>query len=214
MQEGLLPLFPLHVVLLPGAPLYLHIFEERYKEMVSEAIQNHTEFGIVLAKDDGILNAGCTAVVEEVMKRYSDGKLDILARGKRRFEIVLLDSEKSYLRGSVQFFDDEETEPAPQDVQQRAMEAYKMLAQLEEAEAGQEPVLDDPQLSFQLARLVPDLEFRQVLLRTRSENQRMRQLADFLAEYLPKQRYITRLRRVVPMNGHGQHPPSSASGPE
>lgn len=213
MQEGLLPLFPLHVVLLPGAPLYLHIFEERYKEMVGEAIQKHSEFGIVLAKDDGILNAGCTAIVEEVLKRYSDGKLDILARGKRRFEIVLLDSEKSYLRGSVQFFDDEETEPAPQDVQQRAMEAYKMLAQLEEAEAGQEPALDDPQLSFQLARMVPDLDFRQLLLRTRSENQRMRQLADFLAEYLPKQRYITRLKRVVPMNGHGQHPPA-ASGPE
>jgi Lon protease-like protein len=213
MQEGLLPLFPLHVVLLPGAPLYLHIFEERYKEMVGEAIQNHSEFGIVLAKDDGILNAGCTAIVEEVLKRYSDGKLDILARGKRRFEIVLLDSEKAYLRGSVQFFDDEQPESAPQDVQQRAMDAYQKLAQLEEVEGGQEPALDDPQLSFQLARVVPDLDFRQLLLRTRSESQRMKQLADFLAEYLPKQRYIMHMKRVAPMNGHGQHPPA-ASGLE
>jgi Lon protease-like protein len=208
MREGLLPLFPLEVVLLPGSPLPLHIFEDRYKEMIGDAIQNHSEFGIVLAKEDGILNAGCTAIVEEVLKRYPDGRMDILARGKRRFEIVLLDSEKSYLRGSVQFFDDEDTAPAPSDLQKRALAAYKVLAQMAEVEAPQEPSPEDPQLSFRLAQLISDLDFRQILLRTRSETERMKQLADFLLEYLPKQRYIMHMRRVTPQNGHGQRPPS------
>lgn len=58
MQSALLPLFPLRVVVFPRTPLPLHIFEDRYKEMVGEAISGQTEFGIVLAKEDGIVNAG------------------------------------------------------------------------------------------------------------------------------------------------------------
>jgi Lon protease-like protein len=208
MPEGLLPLFPLQVVLLPGLPLPLHIFEDRYKELIREAIRDQTEFGVVLAKDDGILNTGCTAVVEKVLKRYPDGRMDVLARGKRRFEIVLLDSEKPYLRGSVEFFDDEEAGPAPAEMQQQALAAYRALAQLEEEEAAREPSPDDPQLSFRLAQLVRDLEFRQVLLRTRSEPERMKQLAEFLSGYLPKQRYVRHVRRAAPTNGHGRHSPS------
>ena len=81
MQPNLLPLFPLRVVVFPRTPLPLHIFEERYKEMVGEAIRESSEFGIVLAKDDGIVNAGCTVVVKEVLKTYADGRMDILTRG-------------------------------------------------------------------------------------------------------------------------------------
>src|SRR5271154_7478276 len=99
----LLPLFPLQLVVFPRTQLPLHIFEDRYKEMVGEAIANQTEFGIVLAKEDGIVNAGCTVVVEQVVTRYEDGRMDILTRGARRFEIVLLNEEKVYLRGEVEF---------------------------------------------------------------------------------------------------------------
>jgi len=94
MQPNLLPLFPLRVVVFPRTPLPLHIFEERYKEMVGEAIRENSEFGIVLAKDDGIVNAGCTVVVKEVLKKYPDGRMDILTRGVRRFEILGLNEER------------------------------------------------------------------------------------------------------------------------
>jgi Lon protease-like protein len=107
MQETLLPLFPLEVVLLPANILPLHIFEDRYKEMIGEAIQNKTEFGIVQAGEKGILNLGCTASILEVSTQYPDGRLDIVCQGRRRFEILYLDEEKSYLRGSVSFFDDD-----------------------------------------------------------------------------------------------------------
>src|SRR6267378_1672135 len=84
MQAKLLPLFPLQVVVFPRTQLPLHIFEERYKEMVADAIRDSSEFGIVLAKEEGILNAGCTVVVDKVLKSHPDGRMDILTRGIRR----------------------------------------------------------------------------------------------------------------------------------
>ena len=67
MQGELLPLFPLQVVLFPRTPLPLHIFEERYKQMIADVQRNSAEFGVVLAGEKGIVNTGCTATVEKVI---------------------------------------------------------------------------------------------------------------------------------------------------
>ncbi len=83
MQQELLPLFPLQVVLLPQAHIPLHIFEDRYKEMFGEILRNRGEFGVVRAGEKGIVNTGCTATVEKVLKRYTDGRLDLLTIGRR-----------------------------------------------------------------------------------------------------------------------------------
>ena len=203
MQQGLLPLFPLQVVLLPGSPLPLHIFEDRYKEMIGEVIRDHIEFGVVLANDKGIVNTGCTATVEKVLHRYSDGRMDILAQGRRRFEIVLLNDERSFLRGSVEFFDDDESAPASPDIQKRAIEGYRALRALAPDEPAESLEQEARQLSFRLAQPVPDVTFRQLLLATRSEAERLRQIAEFLPGYLTRQRRIQHLKEVVPRNGHG-----------
>src|ERR1039458_6092080 len=60
MAKGLIPLFPLQLVVFPRVHIPLHIFEDRYKEMAGDAIRDGSEFGIVLAREDGILNTGCT----------------------------------------------------------------------------------------------------------------------------------------------------------
>jgi Lon protease-like protein len=210
MQPSLLPLFPLRVVVFPRTPLPLHIFEDRYKEMVGEAIQAGSEFGIVLAKDDGIVNAGCTVVVEKVLKSYPDGRMDVLTRGIRRFEIVGINQDKSYLRGEVEFFDDDEPGPAPADLREKVLVQYRGI--LEAGELGEnEPALSDPQLSFQLAHVVQDTDFLSLLLRNRSEPSRLRQLADYLARLAPKLREASRMRKLAPLNGHGAAP-SGMSG--
>jgi ATP-dependent Lon protease len=207
MSSRLLPLFPLHVVVFPRTHLPLHIFEERYKEMVGQALRENSEFGIVLAKEDGVVNAGCTVVVEKVLKSYPDGRMDILTCGRRRFEVVMLNEEKDYLRGEVEFFDDDETEPAPLEAQHMALTQYKSLL---ESGAMQpplpEPDLDDPQLSFQLAQGLQDVDFLATLLRTRSETQRLRELNEFLSQYIPRQRHIAHVRQVAPRNGFGGKP--------
>src|ERR1700733_1603894 len=147
MQEELLPLFPLQVVLFPRTPLPLHIFEERYKQMIADVSRAHSEFGVVLAGEKGIVNTGCTATVEKVLKKYPDGRMDLISIGRRRFEIILLNDEKPYLRGAVEFFDDEESEPIPPEVRKRVMEAYNEIRDLEPAEQEQNPEMADPQLS-------------------------------------------------------------------
>ena len=164
MASRLIPLFPLNVVVFPRTQLPLHIFEDRYKEMVGEAIRDSSEFGIVLAKDDGIVNAGCTVAVEKVLQMFPDGRMDILAQGKRRFEIQSLNEEKTFLQGEVTFFDDEEFAPVPVEVRQLALDNYHELSRLSNAREHSSPDLSDPQLSFQLAQAVPDLDFLNGLL--------------------------------------------------
>src|SRR6266568_3725639 len=125
MTERLIPLFPLSLVVFPRTRLPLHIFEERYKEMVGNAIRDSSEFGIVLAKEEGIVNAGCTVTIEKVLQMYSDGRMDILTRGQRRFEIEALNQEKSYLQAEVNFFDDEDFEPTPVELRDQALSNYQ-----------------------------------------------------------------------------------------
>lgn len=206
MQPSLLPLFPLEAVTFPGVLLPLHIFEERYKEMVGEAIRGGSEFGIVLAREEGIVNSGCTVVVEEVVRRYEDGRMDIITRGRRRFEILSLNDERAYLRGEVEFFDDDDPGPAAPDVRERALTQFRALLEIHER-TGDEPAADTPQISFLLAQVIPDLDLRQTLLSNRSEPDRLKQVSAFLTEYVPRQRLTARMKQVAPRNGHGLHPP-------
>jgi len=206
MPSRLLPLFPLQVVVFPRTHLPLHIFEDRYKEMIGESIRDHSEFGVVLARDRGIVNAGCTVVVQKVLQMHPDGRMDIVTRGQRRFEIVSLDEEKEYLRAQVEYFEDEDTEPAAESLREEALKQYEELTGLGITPQYGEPDLGDPQLSFQLAQALPDLDFLSTLLRSRSEAERMRQLTQYLSEYIPRRRTIERVRELAPTNGHGGTP--------
>ena len=206
MPLRLIPLFPLNVVVFPRTQLPLHIFEERYKEMVGNAIRDESEFGIVLAKEDGIVNAGCTVAVDKVLQMYPDGRMDILTSGRHRFEISSLNEEKTYLQGEVNFFDDDDLTPPPEELRQSAIEQYNALNALPSSREHLEPNLEDPQLSFQLAQAVPDLDFLNSLLRQRSEPGRLKALSSFLTEYVPKQQTIERMKKLSPTNGFGGKP--------
>ncbi len=104
---SLLPLFPLDVVLLPGTSLPLHIFEPRYREMTAECVQQKKPFGVVRAKEDGIAEIGCTAAIVTVVKQYPDGRSDILTRGGRRFEVMHVNQERSFIQAEVLYLEDE-----------------------------------------------------------------------------------------------------------
>jgi Lon protease-like protein len=203
MSKRLIPLFPLKLVVFPRTQLPLHIFEERYKEMVGNAIRDNTEFGVVLAKDEGIVNAGCTVLVDKVLEMYPDGRMDIMTRGQQRFEIVRLIEDKDYLQAEVNYFDDEDLAPVPEDLREQALTNYQALSGLDAARGHSEPNLKDLQLSFQLAQAIPDLDFLNLLLRQRSEAARLRHFNQYLAEFLPRQKTIERMKQLAPTNGHG-----------
>ncbi|HUP02342.1 MAG TPA: LON peptidase substrate-binding domain-containing protein [Bryobacteraceae bacterium] len=206
MSSGTIPLFPLNVVVFPRVALPLHIFEERYKEMTGNAIRDDSEFGIVLVKENGISNAGCTVKVEKVTQMYEDGRMDILTRGRRRFEVMTLHEEHAWLEADVSFFDDEDLAAVPEALRTETMERYQALRAISSNEGRDEPDLADWQLSFQLAQVLPDLDLLNVLLRLRSEAERLKELNRYLAEYVPRQGAIERMRALAPTNGHGAKP--------
>jgi len=203
MPSRLIPLFPLQVVVFPRTRLPLHIFEERYKQMVGDAIRENSEFGIVLAKDEGIVNAGCTVSVEKVVHVYPDGRMDILTRGVKRFEIESLDEELEFLRANVNFFDDDDFAPVPGELRDTAISRFQSLRDVVSAQGRAEPDMKDPQLSFQLAQNLPDLDFLNTLLRQRSEAGRLKDLNHYLEDFIPRQRTIEHVRAVAPTNGFG-----------
>jgi Lon protease-like protein len=201
MGTELLPLFPLAVVLVPAMPLPLHIFEDRYKELMRDIMPHSAEFGIVLARRDGIANIGCTATVERVFAKYPDGRLDLLAVGRRRFKIASLDDSKPYLQGEVEFFDDEHDFEPPAALSRTVSEGLRKLAALEDAEEGNEESSIVP-LSFRVARLIADLDKRLTILSLRSEIERLQYLASILPGYIAQRENAALARRLAPQNGH------------
>lgn len=206
MKQHLLSLFPLQVVLFPRAPLPLHIFEERYKQMIADLLEEQSEFGVVLAGEKGICNMGCSASIEKILETYPDGRMDLLCRGKRRFEILSLDQDKPYLRGAVSFFDDDEFEPVDEETSRRVLSIYEELRDTGGLEDDAPLETDESQISFQIAQGIGDLNFRQMLLATRSEAGRMKHLAEFLPPFASRRRKIEHVKSIAPHNGHTAWP--------
>jgi Lon protease-like protein len=107
-----IPLFPLNTVLFPGMPLPLHIFEERYKEMIGRCLQERLPFGVVLVQDDipesdlpsessKPHTVGCTAEIAQVQP-LEEGRMLIMTIGRERFRIVDLKYDQPYLVGLVE----------------------------------------------------------------------------------------------------------------
>src|SRR5215210_1899175 len=110
MRVSDIPLFPLNVVLMPGAPLPLHIFEDRYKQMVDECLEAESEFGMVLADEAGTREVGCTARIVEMIERYEDGRMVILVEGSRRFKLNNVMTGKPYYVGEIEYIEEDSGE--------------------------------------------------------------------------------------------------------
>jgi Lon protease-like protein len=199
--DALLPLFPLEVVLFPGTPLPLHIFEPRYKEMIAECLAEHRSFGVVRAVEQGLAEVGCTAEIVTVVKEYPDGRLDLVTEGRQRFEVVRVNQERSFLQAEVLMIDDEPGTPPKEDTA-RAVQLHSDLLAI--AGAKQDLSAADPSLlSFYLAGSLPlDLDFKQKLLALRSEPDRLSLLISYLETIIPNLHRAANARERAGGNGH------------
>ena len=201
-MSTLLPLFPLDVVLLPGAVLPLHIFEPRYKEMISECLNQHRVFGIVRAKEGGVAEIGCTAEILTVTKKYDDGCMDIVTQGRERFEVVHVNQERAFLQAEVLYLQDDPGAASTDDVD-RAMTLHAEIMKLASAEAENAAEIDKDLLSFHLASSLPlDLDLKQALLGMKSESERLGAVISFFEALLPNMRRTVHARRKAGGNGH------------
>lgn len=130
-MSAYLRLFPLDVVLFPEVLLPLHIFEERYKEMIAECLESRSAFGVLYAHEDRVESIGCTAEISKVIKRYPDGRIDLVAVGQKRFQVNCFDSEKAYLRASIEFLSDSADDNGPSVAQARqALDLFNQACRL------------------------------------------------------------------------------------
>jgi len=183
-----IPIFPLDTVLFPGAALPLHIFEERYREMVGECLARNKEFGVVRGDPERLAVIGCTAKIVRVLERYADGRMDILCEGTRRFEIDGLDDSRSFLQADVEFFDDEGQGSTRGEREECAALHFVTLHLAGIDVPATQLDLNGP-VAFQLADALPsDLGFKQQLLGSRSDAERTARLLDFYQEMLPRLR--------------------------
>src|SRR5690348_6491199 len=198
----LIPLFPLDLVLLPGVPLPLHIFEPRYKEMIKECIEQKKHFGLIRNHGESLATIGCTAEILQILKTYPDGRMDILAEGNKRFEVLQLNQERSFLQAVVFFLEDEEHPAASEDIA-TAVRLHGEIMQLAGAQPEHEEEEDSKQLAYRLAGSMPfDPDFQQALLEMNSEAERMRAIISFFERILPVLQRNARAKRKAGGNGH------------
>ena len=201
-MSTLLPLFPLDLVLLPGTPLPLHVFEPRYKEMIAECLDRSLPFGVVRSKETEIAEIGCTAEIVTVTKRHDDGRMDIVTEGRQRFEVMQLNQERSFLQAEVFYFQDEPGRASPEQVAQ-ATKLHGEIMTLAGAEPEKSSEIEQHQLSFHLAGSLPlDLDFKQTLLGMKSESERLQAIISFFEDILPAMRRTVHVRRKAGGNGH------------
>jgi len=196
----LIPLFPLEIVLFPGTPLPLRIFEPRYKEMIGECLANGRPFGMVRVKESTLSAIGCEASIVNVIKKFDNGRMDIATEGTRRFEISEVNQERSFLQGEVKYFEDE-----PSTVGKSASDTVIELHEQLFAVLGQtiEVDRDAEWLSFHLAHQLPvDLDFKQALLEMKSEAERVETLTEYYRATIPKVEKTLLARQRAGGNGH------------
>jgi|SRR5579883_3502504 ATP-dependent Lon protease len=204
MRPERIPLFPLNVVLFPGEQLPLHIFEPRYRRMVRECLDARSSFGVLLAVNDGLTRVGCTAEILEVVRRYPDGRMDIITIGRHPFRIVDLFTEDPLLEGCVDYLEDRDL-PIDSPLRRQLIEIYEtchtLLFNNLPRNLGEAPV---GELAYAIASSLPlDLLWKQQILELRSESERQERLLRYLRDWAPHLLKEKAMRQAASGNGHG-----------
>jgi Lon protease-like protein len=195
------PLFPLGLVLLPSEIVPLHIFEERYKTMISLCLDEESEFGIVWLSDEGLRGTGCTATITQVLERMEDGRLNILVQGSRPFRLLRRVDDLPYPAGDVEVLDDPQADPPPAEVVSLARERYAdLLTRVTDTRPDEEDMagLD----AYGMAATVDfALDSKQELLELRSEAERLERVGQLFGMTVQRLEYAERASDLARSNG-------------
>ena len=194
------PLFPLGIVLLPEEVVPLHIFEERYKLMIGQCLEEEREFGIVWLSDSGLRDIGCSAAITELLETLDDGRMNILVRGTRPFRLLRRIEDLPYPAGDIELLDDDGAEPAPASLEETRERYAELVERLTESRP------DDAQLdSLGAYGIAATIDFahdaKQSLLESRSEDERLAMLSELISAAMKRVDYVERAGERAKSNG-------------
>jgi Lon protease-like protein len=198
------PLFPLGLVLLPQELVPLHIFEERYKLMIGECLENDSEFGILWLSDEGLRDIGCTARITRVIERFEDGRMNILVEGDQPFRLLRRIEDMPYPAGDVELLEDFDPEADPE----LAEQARARYAELVEAATEEKPDLAEIAGldAYGMAATVEHPpEAKQALLELRAENDRLRMVDEMFRTAIKRVAYAEEAAERAQTNGSVHH---------
>jgi Lon protease-like protein len=204
VDQTTIPLFPLEVVLMPSMPLPLHIFEERYKLMIGECLEQKREFGVAYQKGSDMKKNGCTANIVQVLKRFDDGRLDIMTQGVNRFVIESINEDKPYLQAEVIYYDDEREERADNLI----ADGIELLEQLDVMTGKKRDYrslsrMDHKTISFVIAyNEVFSMEEKQSFLEMRSTSERITKTVESLRKMVEVLQITEEAKRIAGGNGN------------
>lgn len=199
-------LFPLNIVLFPESLYPLHIFEDKYKKLITECYKNKLEFGISYFDKSGINHTGCTAIVKDVLKIYPDEKLDIIIQGISRYRIIRInEGENPYLTAEIEPFADDDFGYEPKLFEEVASLFNKIVdgissIKIDKISTNEIRTKYPSFLIAQKAGLSP-LQ-KQSLIEIRSENLRLETIAKHLRKVQPLIKQAEVISNIVKNDGY------------
>jgi len=198
-----IPIFPLAIVVYPGEQLNLHIFEPRYKQLITESFETKKPFGIPAVVDDKINEMGTLVQVKEISQVYDDGKMDIKTEGLQVFRMLEIINElpdKLYSGAIVNY--PENNEKGNPVLMQGIVKGIKELHKLLNIEKKFAKA-DDSLWSYDVAHHAGmSLQEEYELLELLHELQRQEYLKRHLTKVIPVQAEMEMLKEKVKLNGH------------
>jgi hypothetical protein len=203
------PLFPLQLVVFPGERLNLHIFEDRYKQLVNQCFNTNKTFGIPAFVNDKVSEYGTEVEILSIEKLYPDGKMDIRTRGLKVFRILEFfpkAEEALYPAGVISFNHEYSTvlldSKADEETVKNLKELLAHLADLLDISKNLIPS-DEQYISFRIAHyLGMSIEDEYSLLLTHTETQRQQMIIRFLEKVMPNIEHREAIRKKIALNGH------------
>jgi Lon protease-like protein len=196
-------IFALGTVLSPGELLPLHIFEERYKELIGECVEDDRPFLLLFTDDEGTREVGCTARVVEVLERFDDGRMNIVVEGESIVQVIELTRGRSFTTGRVVELEDDLDAGDEREAALTIFRRFAAAAGLEE-----EGELEDHAgpLSYAIMARVefPPAE-KQSVIEMRAERSRLMALIELLARGMQALQQVEEIRRRAQGNGKVPH---------
>jgi|APTNR8051073442_1049403.scaffolds.fasta_scaffold04141_4 ATP-dependent Lon protease len=199
-------LFPLNLVLFPESVYPLHIFEDRYKNLVNNCIENKSKFGIIFTNGNDIAEIGCTAKINDIFTKYPDGKIDLSVIGCDKFKLTSYEeNENKYLEGEIEIISDI-AEPIIEKLLDDCIELFNFITNKIPVFRVQQITKEDligRFASYYFAQKVGLIgKQKQFLLEMNSENQRLAYLKEHLERIKPSVSKAIEIEKIIRNDGY------------